>query len=116
MDLAVILLRLVLSIFILALGGDVGLQRVVYASQCPECGTCEQFTNVCDEPGCDTPTTDIKTDSHSNLEWLSLAPAALLLALGAMLSFCISTGRAFPAGMLGVAIAALVIVSIACGW
>ena len=47
---------------------------------------------------------------------LRFAPAALLLALGAMLSFCISTGRAFPAGMLCVVIAALVIVSIASGW
>ena len=24
----------------------------VRVSQCPECGECEQFTNMCDEPGC----------------------------------------------------------------
>lgn len=24
----------------------------VDVNQCPECGTCEQFTNACDEPGC----------------------------------------------------------------
>lgn len=24
----------------------------VVVMQCPECGECERFTNVCDEPGC----------------------------------------------------------------
>lgn len=23
-----------------------------FVSQCPECGECNSFTNVCDEPGC----------------------------------------------------------------
>lgn len=25
----------------------------VRLAQCPECGECEQFVNVCDEPGCE---------------------------------------------------------------
>jgi hypothetical protein len=26
--------------------------RPIYLNQCPECGECQNFTNVCDEPGC----------------------------------------------------------------
>lgn len=25
---------------------------LIYLNQCPECGECQNFTNVCDEPGC----------------------------------------------------------------
>ena len=28
-----------------------------YVSQCPHCGECECFTNVCDEPGCQSEAT-----------------------------------------------------------
>jgi hypothetical protein len=26
--------------------------RPIYLNQCPECGECQNFTNMCDEPGC----------------------------------------------------------------
>jgi hypothetical protein len=29
----------------------------IYLNQCPECGECQNFTNVCDEPGCEAEAT-----------------------------------------------------------
>jgi hypothetical protein len=26
--------------------------RLIFLNQCPECGECQNFTNMCDEPGC----------------------------------------------------------------